>query len=53
MDDVNEFQFEELKRHIGHFIVCVSYGIDEIVDVALECQTCHEVLYDVEKYPQG
>ncbi len=36
--------FEELKNHIGHKIVCVSYGKSEIVNVSVECETCNEVI---------
>lgn len=39
--------FKDLKRHIGHKIVCVSYGgTDGIWNVAIECETCNEVLLD-------
>lgn len=40
--------FRELKYHIGHQIVCVSYGSDfnDPDNVAIECQTCNEVLLD-------
>jgi len=40
---VNSIQ--DLKRHVGHKIVCVTYGKGGIVwNVALECETCSEVL---------
>lgn len=40
--------FKDLRRHIGHKIVCVCYGIiDDIPDnVSIECETCNEVLLD-------
>ena len=51
--------FEELKKHIGHDITCVKYGkmtigkngyiaIQEkdIENVAIECNTCNEVILD-------
>ena len=40
--------FDQLSQHIGHDIQCVSYGNDEvgIVNVAIECKTCNEVLLD-------
>lgn len=38
--------FEDLKRHIGHKIVCVGYGFLDVVNVAIECETCNEVLMD-------
>ena len=40
--------FKELKRHLGHDIVCVSYG-KPINNVAIECETCNEVLLDHDK----
>ncbi len=50
--------FEELKKHIGHKIVCVGYGETFInspykqfpaVNIAIECETCNEVLLDFDK----
>ncbi|MBW3011515.1 hypothetical protein KY326_04825 [Candidatus Woesearchaeota archaeon] len=50
--------YEELKNHIGHKIVCVHYGnppwkIDDSTpvceNVAIECETCNEVLVDFDK----
>ena len=39
--------FEELAEHIGHKIVAVSYGNPkEPANVAIECETCKEVLLD-------
>ena len=41
--------FKELKRHVGHKIVCVSYSYGEkndIENVSIECETCSEVLFD-------
>jgi hypothetical protein len=40
--------FEELRRHIGHKIVCVCYGTKGRCpdNVAIECETCNEVLLD-------
>ena len=35
---------EELKIHRGHKIVIAVYGQDE--SVCVECETCHEVLYE-------
>ncbi len=40
--------YEDLKRHIGHKIVCVAYGVDK-VNVAIECETCYEVLMDFDR----
>jgi hypothetical protein len=50
--------FKELKQHIGHKIVCVCYGnppwkFDDkepiCENVAIECETCNEVLLDFDK----
>lgn len=43
------YNFADLKYHMGHKIVCVGYGRDEIVNVAVECETCNEVLMDIDK----
>ena len=45
--------FEELKQHINHKIVCVSYGgKKEIVNASIECEDCNEVLLSFDKYPE-
>lgn len=44
---MSAFNFEELKRHIGHKIECVVYGGNQ--NVALECMDCNEVLLDYDK----
>lgn len=38
--------YDELRAHIGHTIECVCYGRpgDDPHNVALECETCGEVL---------
>jgi len=44
--------FKELLTHVGHDLACVYYGGDatrDAVNVAVECQTCHEVLLDFDK----
>ena len=41
--------FKELRKHIGHKIECVCYGVEtdtKPVNVSLECETCKEVLLD-------
>jgi len=41
--------FQDLRTHVGHKIVCVSYGADpdqEPFNVAIECETCGTVLQD-------
>lgn len=46
-------QFKELKRHIGHKIVCTFYGKGglkrNMVNVSVECETCSEVLRSEDK----
>jgi len=46
---MSAINFEDLKAHIGHKIVCVSYEKKEIENVAIECETCNEVLMDYDK----
>ena len=44
--------YDELRNHIGHKIVCVAYGkYPEIApdNVAIECEDCNEVLLDYDK----
>jgi len=38
--------YEELKAHKGHNIVCVEYGKQNI---AIECEDCNEVLFEFDK----
>ena len=40
--------FEELKIHVGHKVVVVTYG-NPPVNVAIECEDCYEVLLDFDK----
>jgi hypothetical protein len=39
--------YEELKKHLGHKIVCVSYGQRD--NISLECETCQEVIIDYDR----
>lgn len=39
---------EKLKGHVGHAVVCVGYGQDEIVNISIECEDCNEVLFDID-----
>lgn len=39
--------YKDLCRHVGHEINCVRYGDD--VNVAVECETCHEILLTFDK----
>jgi len=41
-----ENNFDKLKNHVGHNIVCVNYK-DQ--NMAIECETCNEVLVDYER----
>ena len=43
--------YEELQEHIGHKIVCVCYGKEREppINVAVECETCNEVILDYDK----
>ena len=42
------WSYEDLRRHVGHEIVCVNYVGR---NVAVECITCSEVLLDYDEYP--
>jgi len=49
--------YEDLKAHLGHKIVCVAYGRKtlrgcERVNIAIECEDCNEVIIDFDK-PEG
>ena len=48
------WMYEKLKPHIGHNIVCVSYGKDgeEPVDICIECEDCNEVLISAESFDE-
>ena len=44
---MSSWNYTELKRHIGHLIGCVYYGDkDDPANVAIECETCNEVILD-------
>jgi len=39
--------YEQLKHHMGHRIVVVGYGDEnDPANVAIECESCGEVLLD-------
>ena len=54
--------YEELRQHLGHKIVCVGYdftdrgkgqsGAYPFVEVAIECETCNEVLMSFDRNEQ-
>lgn len=39
---------ETLAPHVGHNVVCVGYGEDDIVNVSIECEDCNAVLFDID-----
>lgn len=45
--------YDDLRRHIGHEVTVVCYGKDgeDPQNIAIECETCMEVLvdYDLEE----
>jgi hypothetical protein len=43
--------FDDLIEHVGHDLRCVTYG-SPVMNVAVECMDCHEVLVDFDKYPE-
>jgi hypothetical protein len=42
--------YEKLKEHLGHNIVCVSYGQHD--NIAIECMDCYAVLVDADRVTQ-
>ena len=52
--------FEDLIGHVGHEIVCVTYGDEpdygdiskDNLNVAVECETCGCVLVDFDRPPR-
>lgn len=38
---------EKLSPHVGHAVVCVGYGGEEIVNISIECEDCNVVLFDI------
>ena len=49
--------YNKLKEHIGHEIVCVGYALkdeqgnrqSEYENIAIECETCNEVIISEDK----
>lgn len=42
--------YDDLKRHIGHKVVVSCYGgRDDPQNVAVECETCYEIIMDFDK----
>lgn len=40
---------EKLEAHVGHKVTCVAYGGDELVNIAIECEDCGAVLFDIDR----
>lgn len=38
---------EKLEPHVGHKLSCVGYGVDELLNISIECDDCNEVLFDL------
>lgn len=38
----------KLMNHVGHNVMCVGYGDEEIVNVSIECEDCSEALYELD-----
>lgn len=45
---VQQFEYDKLREHIGHKIACVCYGKDgqDPHNVSVECEDCCIVLHD-------
>jgi hypothetical protein len=41
--------FNDLINHVNHDLECVTYGTDEVANVAVECVTCGCVIVDYDK----
>ncbi len=39
---------EKLEPHVGHKLVCVGYGVEELLNISIECEDCNETLYDLD-----
>ncbi len=44
---------EKLENHVGHKVVCVAYGGDEVVNISIECEDCGEVLFDIDRLEES
>ena len=49
------YSYEDLRPHIGHKLACVCYGKkgEDPANIAVECETCHEVLLDFDRIPEN
>lgn len=39
---------EVLAPHVGHEVICVGYGEDILVNIAIECEDCFETLFSID-----
>ena len=49
------YLYDRLRPHIGHNLVCVSYGgfdDSDLDDIYIECIDCNEVLISVETFEE-
>lgn len=37
--------YENLRQHVGHKIVCRHYRRVDPIEATIECETCQEILY--------
>lgn len=50
-DDGRNYIYEKLKNHIGHKLICVTYGdVKNPDDICIECEDCNEVLISAESF---
>lgn len=48
---MKNWMFRKLAPHVGHKIVCVSYGNkEETADICIECEDCGCVLVSAEDF---
>ncbi len=46
--------FDDLFPHVGHKIVCVTYGtFRDVWNISVECETCNTVLMDYDYEKEG
>lgn len=38
---------EKLEPHVGHKVKCVDYGGEEIITIAIECEDCGDVIFEI------
>lgn len=43
---------EKLEPHVGHKLICVGYGVEELLNISIECEDCNETLFDIEAYSE-